>query len=138
MRWSCPGTHHAGVFVSHRNARPTVHGGRRPIQRVRSGPAPGPPDRQGDTPLRRKSKLFTQALPAADIAHKHIHPYRPQTNGKVERFNACARLAGDRDRMFKASPRKQRACSGAASGGTAGCHTTRVTSSGEGRAAGGG
>jgi transposase-like protein len=34
-----------------------------------------------------KSKLFTQALAAADIAHKKIRPYRPQTNGKVERFN---------------------------------------------------
>ncbi|MGW3375980.1 IS481 family transposase [Streptomyces hydrogenans] len=34
-----------------------------------------------------KSKLFTQTLTAADIAHKKIRPYRPQTNGKVERFN---------------------------------------------------
>ncbi|WP_261958447.1 IS481 family transposase [Streptomyces nigrescens] len=34
-----------------------------------------------------KSKLFTQALTAAGIAHKRIRPYRPQTNGKVERFN---------------------------------------------------
>ena len=34
-----------------------------------------------------KSKLFTQTLAAAGIAHKKIRPYRPQTNGKVERFN---------------------------------------------------
>ncbi len=34
-----------------------------------------------------KSKLFTQALTAAGITHKRIRPYRPQTNGKVERFN---------------------------------------------------
>lgn len=34
-----------------------------------------------------KSKLFTQALTKAGIAHKRIRPYRPQTNGKVERFN---------------------------------------------------
>ncbi|MFJ6054893.1 IS481 family transposase, partial [Streptomyces sp. NPDC092307] len=34
-----------------------------------------------------KSKLFTGALTAAGIAHKKIRPYRPQTNGKVERFN---------------------------------------------------
>ncbi|WP_329192147.1 MULTISPECIES: IS481 family transposase [unclassified Streptomyces] len=34
-----------------------------------------------------KSKLFTQTLTAAGIAHKKIRPYRPQTNGKVERFN---------------------------------------------------
>ncbi|MFD3496513.1 integrase core domain-containing protein, partial [Streptomyces sp. NPDC058690] len=34
-----------------------------------------------------KSKLFTRTLTAAGIAHKRIRPYRPQTNGKVERFN---------------------------------------------------
>ncbi|WP_412076035.1 IS481 family transposase [Streptomyces xanthophaeus] len=34
-----------------------------------------------------KSKLFTRTLTAAGIAHKKIRPYRPQTNGKVERFN---------------------------------------------------
>jgi transposase InsO family protein len=34
-----------------------------------------------------KSKLFTQTLTTAGIAHKKIRPYRPQTNGKVERFN---------------------------------------------------
>ncbi|WP_030777348.1 IS481 family transposase [Streptomyces sp. NRRL F-2664] len=34
-----------------------------------------------------KSKLFTQALATAGITHKKTRPYRPQTNGKVERFN---------------------------------------------------
>ncbi|WP_067829118.1 IS481 family transposase [Actinomadura kijaniata] len=34
-----------------------------------------------------KSQLFTQALTDAGITHKRIRPYRPQTNGKVERFN---------------------------------------------------
>jgi len=34
-----------------------------------------------------KSKLFAQALAEAGVAHKRIRPYRPQTNGKVERFN---------------------------------------------------
>ncbi|MEU7280116.1 IS481 family transposase [Streptomyces sp. NPDC045431] len=34
-----------------------------------------------------KAKLFTQTLTADGIAHKKIRPYRPQTNGKVERFN---------------------------------------------------
>ncbi|MCX5299539.1 IS481 family transposase [Streptomyces sp. NBC_00193] len=34
-----------------------------------------------------KSKLFTRTLTAAGIAHKRTRPYRPQTNGKVERFN---------------------------------------------------
>ncbi|MGW6786494.1 IS481 family transposase [Streptomyces sp. NPDC054987] len=34
-----------------------------------------------------KAKLFTRTLAAAGITHKKIRPYRPQTNGKVERFN---------------------------------------------------
>jgi transposase InsO family protein len=34
-----------------------------------------------------KSKLFTQTLTTAGISHQKIRPYRPQTNGKVERFN---------------------------------------------------
>jgi len=33
-----------------------------------------------------RSNLFAQAL-GADITHKRTRPYRPQTNGKVERFN---------------------------------------------------
>lgn len=33
-----------------------------------------------------RSKLFAEAL-GDDIAHKRTRPYRPQTNGKVERFN---------------------------------------------------
>jgi transposase InsO family protein len=33
-----------------------------------------------------RSKLFTAAL-GEDIKHKRTRPYRPQTNGKVERFN---------------------------------------------------
>jgi transposase InsO family protein len=34
-----------------------------------------------------KSRLFTQTQTTAGIAHKKIRPYRPQANGKVERFN---------------------------------------------------
>jgi transposase InsO family protein len=34
-----------------------------------------------------KSRLWRDTLSAAGIAHKRIRPYRPQTNGKVERFN---------------------------------------------------
>jgi transposase InsO family protein len=32
-----------------------------------------------------RSKAFAEAL--GDIVHKRTRPYRPQTNGKVERFN---------------------------------------------------
>jgi len=34
-----------------------------------------------------KSALFNAELAHTDIAHKYCRPYRPQTNGKVERFN---------------------------------------------------
>ena len=34
-----------------------------------------------------RSRLFNAELAAAGIAHKYCRPYRPQTNGKVERFN---------------------------------------------------
>ena len=33
------------------------------------------------------SGMFTAALAAGGAAHKRTRPYRPQTNGKVERFN---------------------------------------------------
>jgi transposase InsO family protein len=33
------------------------------------------------------SGLFTAAVAAGGATHKRIRPYRPQTNGKVERFN---------------------------------------------------
>jgi len=35
----------------------------------------------------RTSRLFQQALTDAQIRHLLTRPYRPQTNGKVERFN---------------------------------------------------
>ena len=34
-----------------------------------------------------RSAMFAQALAATEIKHKKTRPYRPQTNGKVERFN---------------------------------------------------
>ena len=34
-----------------------------------------------------RSRVFSQVLDDAKIGHKWTRPYRPQTNGKVERFN---------------------------------------------------
>jgi transposase InsO family protein len=34
-----------------------------------------------------RSRLWRETLTAAGITHKRTRPYRPQTNGKVERFN---------------------------------------------------
>ncbi|AJF69105.1 hypothetical protein SVTN_37230 [Streptomyces vietnamensis] len=59
MRWRCLGsTPHTEVFVSHRDARLTVHGRRILVERVLS-----------DNGSCYRSKLFTQSLTAAGIAH---------------------------------------------------------------------
>ena len=34
-----------------------------------------------------RSRAFNQVLSAAGVKHRYTRPYRPQTNGKVERFN---------------------------------------------------
>jgi transposase InsO family protein len=34
-----------------------------------------------------RSRSFADVLADAEAAHRRIRPYRPQTNGKVERFN---------------------------------------------------
>ena len=34
-----------------------------------------------------RSQAFNQVLSAAGVKHRYTRPYRPQTNGKVERFN---------------------------------------------------
>ena len=34
-----------------------------------------------------KSRLWAEALDATGVTHKRTRPYRPQTNGKVERFH---------------------------------------------------
>ncbi|MFF3743867.1 integrase core domain-containing protein, partial [Streptomyces kronopolitis] len=40
-----------------------------------------------DNGSRYRSRDWRELLAAARIAHKRTRPYRPQTNGKVERFN---------------------------------------------------
>ncbi|WP_390884253.1 IS481 family transposase [Actinomyces viscosus] len=39
-----------------------------------------------------RSRAFNQVLSAAGIKHRYTRPYRPQTNGKVERFNRTLAL----------------------------------------------
>jgi transposase InsO family protein len=39
-----------------------------------------------------RSGTFRDALSAGGVAHKRTRPYRPQTNGKVERFNLTLKL----------------------------------------------
>jgi len=39
-----------------------------------------------------RSRTFRQALTDAGVTHKRTRPYRPQTNGKVERFNLTLKL----------------------------------------------
>ena len=34
-----------------------------------------------------RSRAFNQVLSATGVKHRYTRPYRPQTNGKVERFN---------------------------------------------------
>ncbi|MFJ7158252.1 IS481 family transposase [Streptomyces sp. NPDC101118] len=56
-----------------------------------------------------KSKLFTQTLTAAGIAHKKIRPYRPQTNGKVERFNRTLAEEWAYQRPYRSNDERTRA-----------------------------
>jgi transposase InsO family protein len=40
-----------------------------------------------DNGARYRSRDFARVLAEAEIGHRRTRPYRPQTNGKVERFN---------------------------------------------------
>ena len=40
-----------------------------------------------DNGSRYRSRLWRDTLTTAETTHKRTHPYRPQTNGKVEHFN---------------------------------------------------
>jgi transposase InsO family protein len=49
-----------------------------------------------------RSRAFADAL-GPDIAHKRTRPYRPQTNGKVERFNRTLARNGRTQRPTSAT-----------------------------------
>jgi transposase InsO family protein len=40
-----------------------------------------------DNEVGYRSRLFGAALAETGVRHQRTRPYRPQTNGKVERFN---------------------------------------------------
>jgi transposase InsO family protein len=47
-----------------------------------------------------RSQAFQQVLAAADARHRRTRPYRPQTNGKAERFNATLSLEWGYARLY--------------------------------------
>ncbi|WP_353946392.1 integrase core domain-containing protein [Streptomyces sp. HUAS MG91] len=98
MWWSCLGLHHTEVFVSHRNARLTVHGRRLLVERVACGrPVAHVAAEMGITRIERvltdnawayrKGLAWKNVLAELGARGKLTRAYRPQTNSKVERFN---------------------------------------------------
>ena len=47
-----------------------------------------------DNAFAYRGRLFNEALAERRILHRYCRPYRPQTNGKVERFNRTLRGVG--------------------------------------------
>ena len=50
-----------------------------------------------------RSKCFRRALAAADVRHTYTRPYRPQTNGKAERFIQTAKREWAYARAYRTS-----------------------------------
>lgn len=55
-----------------------------------------------------KSRLFKEQLAATGIKHRRIRPRRPQTNGKVERFNRTMADEFLYARKFRSEPERRR------------------------------
>ena len=56
-----------------------------------------------------RAVAFLQVLAAHDIRHVRIRPYRPQTNGKVERFNRTLQEEWAYRRPYRSSAERTRA-----------------------------
>jgi transposase InsO family protein len=57
------------------------------------------------------SKLFGAALAATGVRHQRTRPYRPQTNGKVERFNRTLLEEWAYRRLYPSNAARERALS---------------------------
>ncbi len=60
----------------------------------------------------RRSRLFADALARIGAVHKLIRPYRPQTNGKVERFHQTLLRGWAYKRSYTSNPQRRQALSG--------------------------
>jgi transposase InsO family protein len=56
-----------------------------------------------------RSRLFGAALAATGVRHQRTRPYRPQTNGKVERFNRTLLEEWAYRRLYRSNTARDRA-----------------------------
>ena len=56
-----------------------------------------------------RSRLFGAALADTGVRHKRTRPYRPQTNGKVERFNRTLLQEWAYRRLYRSNATRDRA-----------------------------
>jgi transposase InsO family protein len=59
-----------------------------------------------------RSRLFKAALAATGVRHQRTRPYRPQTNGKVERFNRTLLEEWAYRRLYRSNAARERALPG--------------------------
>ncbi len=67
-----------------------------------------------------RSRLWRRQCQDLDLIHKRTRPYRPQTNGKVERFHRTMTAGWAFDGSTSASQPDERRC-------PAGCTSTTIT-----------
>jgi transposase InsO family protein len=59
-----------------------------------------------------RSRIWSDTLAAAGVIHKRTRPYRPQTNGKVERFNRTLLVEWAYARPYSSETARRRAFAG--------------------------